>query len=205
MSTPVVANVIHTGAVLWVAPVGEAIPDETTVDYGDAWGGNWVRVGYTKAPLAAAYESEEHAITVEEVLAAIARRRIGEGLTLETVLAELAAEYLQLAASNQTAISEVAAGAGQDAYEETGLGGVSILTEKKWGFEGLFYNASSESQPIRLFVHKATAKINGPLEFSKKATDTPGISIQIAALADTTQTAGKELCLYQRVTAEKTS
>jgi hypothetical protein len=205
MATPVVANIIKTGAVLWVAPTGEAKPDETSVIFGAAWGGNWARVGYTKAPLTAAYASEEADGKVQEELAPVKRWRIGESLILETVLAELTAAYLQLAAANQTAVSSTAAGAGQKAYEETGLGGVAELTEKAWGFEGLFINASGDDEPVRLFVHKGTAMVNGALEFSKVNDDYTGVPIQIKALTDTTQTAGKKLALFHRVTAEASS
>ena len=204
MANPVVANVIKSGARLYVAPTGEANPDETSVAYGAAWGGNWVRVGYTKTPLTMAYESDESDIEVEEELAPIKRRRVKENLTLETVLAELTATYLQLAASDQDTVSETAAGVGQKAYEETGLGGEAILTERKFGFEGLYITSGGDEEPIRLFVHKATAKINGNLEFSQKSTDYTGIPIQISALSDTTQNAGQKLCLFQRVTSETT-
>lgn len=205
MGNPTVADVIKTGAVLYNAPVGEANPDETSVGYGDAWGGNWERTGYSKAPFTLAYESEETDVTVEEVLAAIKRFRIGEGLTAETVLAEMTGEYIQLAASNQDAVSETGAGASQDAYEETGLGGEVVLTERKWGVEGMYVDADGNKQPIRIFIHKATATLNGNLEFSKKGDDYPGIPIQIKALADTSQSAGQELMIWQRVTGEKTS
>jgi len=204
MAIPVVANVIKSGARLYVAPVAEANPDETTVAYGAAWGGNWVRVGFTKALLAMAYGSEEFDIEVEEELGSIKRRRVREKLTLETVLGELTAAYLQLSASNQDTVTETPAAAAQKAYEETGLGGEPILTEKKWGFEGLFITAGGDEEPIRLFVHKGTAMMNGNLEFSQKNTDYTGIPIQIKALADTTQNAGQKFCKFQRVTSETT-
>lgn len=204
MSNPVVANVIKSGARLWVAPTGESIPDETSVAYGAAWGGNWARVGYTKTPLVMAYTSEEFDVEVEEELGPIKRRRVRETMTLETTLAELTAAYLQLAASNQDSVSETPAGGAQKAYEETGLGGEAILTEKKWGFEGLFITSGGDEEPIRLFVHIGTAMVNGNLEFSQKNTDYTGIPIQIKALADTSQTEGQKFCLFQRVTSETT-
>jgi len=205
MGNPVVANIIKSGAALWVAPVGEANPDVTTVGYGDAWGGNWERVGFTKEPLAMAYESEESDVKVEEELGAVKRFRIDESLALETVLAELTAAYLQLAASEQDDVAETPAGASQKGYEETGLGGEVRLSEKKWGFEGLFVNADDDEEPIRMFVHKGTAVLNGELKFSKKDDDYTGIPIQIKALTDPSQSAGQKLCLFQRVTAEATS
>jgi hypothetical protein len=204
MSNPVVANVIKSGARLYVAPTGESNPDETSVAYGAAWGGNWARVGYTKAPLVMAYTSEEFDVEVEEELGPIKRRRVRETMTLETVLAELTAAYLQIAASDQDSVSETPAGGAQKAYEETGLGGEAILTEKKWGFEGLFITSGGDEEPIRLFVHIGTAMVNGNLEFSQKTTDYTGIPIQIKALADTSQSEGQKFCLFQRVTSETT-
>lgn len=205
MGTPSVTNLIKTGAWVYVAPVGEPNPDETDVAYGAAWGGNWARIGFTKEALKMMYESEEFDQTVEEVLAPVKRHRTSEKAMLETVMAEVTAEYLQLAAGDQTSVTVVAAGASQDGYEETGLGGVVKLTEKKWGFEGLFVDSAAVDQPIRVFVHKATGKLNGALEFSKKTSDYTGIPLQVAALADTSQSAGEELLVWQRVTAEKTS
>lgn len=202
MANPSVTNILKTGAVLWYAPTGESKPDESSVAYGGSWGGNWARVGYTKQQLTLAYESEETDIEVEEVLAPVKRFRISESLTVETVLAELTAAYLQLAASNQDTVTETPQGTDQDAYEETGLGGEVILTEKAWGFEGLYIDADGNEQPVRIFVHKGTARVNGELEFSQKADGYPGIPIQIKALADTTQSTGQELLLWQRVTDE---
>ena len=205
MSVPRVANIIKSGATLLYAPTGEPKPDETAVGLGQDWGGNWERVGYTKAPLTAAYDSEESDTKVQEELAPVKRWRIGENLTLETVLAELTAGYLQLAASNQTAVMTTAAGASQAAYEETGLGGVAVLTEKQWGFEGMYLDDNGSEFPIRMFVHKGTAKLNGALEFSQKTDDYTGVSVQIKALADPTQSAGLKLCQFQKVTAAATS
>ena len=205
MATPAVVNITHTGAVLWYAPVGEANPDETTVAYGGSWGGNWARVGYTKAPLTLAYESEESDVTVEEELAPVKRFRIGENLIVETVLAELTLTYLELAGADQDTVTTTAAAAGQDAYEAAGLGGDAVMTEKKWGFEWRHIESDGTAQPARCFIHKGTAMINGALEFSQKADDYPGTPIQIKALTDTTQSAGQKLCLFERVTGEKTS
>lgn len=204
MANPVVTQIIHSGARLYNAPVGEANPDETTVAYGAAWGGNWARVGYTKAPLVLVYESEEADINVEEELAPVKRKRTRETLRLETILAELTATYLQLAASNQDTVTTVAAGAGQKGYEETSIGGDETLTEKKWGFEARAILSDGSEQPIRCFIHIATARINGNLEFSQKTDDYPGIPIQIQALADSSQSAGEKLMLFQRVTAAAT-
>jgi hypothetical protein len=56
---------------------------------------------------------------------------------------------------------------------------------------------------VRVFFYKATAELNGKLEFSKK--NAMGIPLQIKALADTTKVVGKQLILIQKVTGKTTS
>jgi hypothetical protein len=206
MGTPVVTNILKTGAVCWYAPVGESYPDETSVAYGGDWGGNWARVGFTKEPLSWFYEDERHRINVEEELTAVKEVRITEETRLETVLSELTAAYFELArGGDPDNVSEVAAGAGQDGYEELEIGGEVDVEEYAWGFEGRYVDSDGAEFPLRVFVHKATAKLNGELTFSKKEDDYTGVPLMINALADTTQSDGAKLLKIQRVTAEATS
>lgn len=202
MATPVVTNLIKSGAVVWYAPVGETVPDETTVAYGAAWDGNWQRVGYTKEALAFTYEEERVDIEVEEVLSIVEQRRIHEAAMFETVLAELTGGYLQLAAGGQGTLTTTPAGAGQKGYEEITFGDKAVINKKAWGFEGMYLTAAGVEQPIRVFIYKGTATLNGALEFSKKSDDYTGIPIQIQALADTDN--GNRLWTFQRVTAPAT-
>ncbi len=202
MANPVAANIIKSGAQVWYAPTGETLPDETSVAFGAAWGGNWARVGYTKAPLTFTYEDERTDITVEEVLAPVLQRRISENAMFETTLAELTATYLKLAAGGQGTVSTTAAGAGQKGYEELTFGDEVIIEEKRWGFEGMYVTAAGVEQPIRVFVYKGVALLNGDLEFSKKTDDYVGIPLQVKALADTDNS--NRLWTFQRVTAPAT-
>ncbi len=202
MSNPVVTNIIKSGATCWYAPVGETLPDETSVAFGAAWGGNWARVGYTKEPLAFTYEDERVDITVEEVLAPVLQRRISEGVAFETVLAELTADYLKLAAGGQGTVSTTAAGAGQKGYEQITFGDEVIIEQKCWGFEGMYVTSAGVEQPIRIFVYKGVAMLNGALEFSKKSDDYIGVPLQVKALADTDNS--NRLWTFQRVTAPAT-
>ncbi len=201
MSDPVVSNIFKSGAILWYAPAGEALPDETTVGAGDAWGGNWARLGFTSMPLSCLYEFDEADIEVEEYLAAVDRYKQAEKGTLETKLAELTADYLALVGGGT--VTTVAAGAGQVGYEELDIGGVIILTKYIVGFEGIRYDASDNGLPVRVFARRCTMKINGALEFSKRDENYPGIPVQIKALADTDNNG--RLFTWQRVTAPATS
>lgn len=203
MGVPTVTNIIVGGATLWYAPVGEAIPDETSVAFGGSWGGNWAKLGFTKAPLTLAYEREEADIEVEEALTAIKRVATKEDLTVETVLAELTSDYLGLATS--VAAATTAAGAGQTGFDEIKVGGNIAIDEYAWGFEAEYITAAGVSHPVRLFIHKGTAMLNGQLEFSNRSGDYPGIPLQIKALVDSAKTKGEQLFHWQRVTAAATS
>lgn len=203
MGTPVVTNILKTGAWVYYAPTGESEPDETSVAYQAAWGGNWARIGYTKEPLTLTYESEEMDIEVEEVLAPVRRHRIKETAMFETMLSETTAAYLQLVGGGQGTVSTTAAGAGQKGYEEITIGNEPLLTEKAWGFEGLYVDTAGVEQPVRVFIYKGTARVNGGLEFSQKTDDYVGIPLQVNALADTSSS--NRLFKFQRVTASATS
>jgi hypothetical protein len=186
---------------VWRAPSGTAKPDETTIAFGEAWGAGWTVLGYTKTPTSMNYETEELDVKIEESLGAVKRRKTDEALTIETTLAELTAANMAVAVGG-TVVSTVA-GAGQRAYEELEVGDEPVLTEYAWGLEGEYVDSAGASFPVRFFVHKGTAKLGGALEFGKE--DYPGITLQVKALMDLTQTAGERLFVMQRVTAELVS
>lgn len=202
MSDPVVSNIFKSGAGMWYAPEGEALPDETSVGAGDAWGGNWARFGFTSMPLSCLYEFDESDIEVEEHLAPVDRVKIGQRATLETKLAEVIADYMALVAGGT--VTTVAAGAGQAGYEELDIGEDDeiILTKYTVGFEGIRYDSSGNMLPVRVFIYRCTMRLNGAMEFSKRSDDYPGIPIQIKALADTDNSG--RLLKFQRVTAPAT-
>lgn len=205
MGVPVVTNLIKSGAMIYYGPEDETIPDETTILFGVTWGGNWARLGFTAAPLTFAYTSEEDEQTVEEVLAAVARDRIGEALTIETILAELTGEYLMMAMGFDGAdLDETAAGVSQKQFEEFKFGGKQKLKVQMFGFEGLYVDTAGTDQAIRVFIHRATMMLNGPLTWTKKAAGIVGIPLQIKALADTGQSAGEELAHFQRIMLDAT-
>lgn len=201
MAEPVVANILYGNAVVWVNEVGGALPDEDSVGYGTAWGGTWERVGLTKAPLVMAYEDEQGEAVVQEALTAVKRWRTAEAARLETVLAEIMSDNLKLAIGGGTATTEAAASS-EVGKDEFIIGGESLMDENLWGFEGRYVDSSGNKFPVRLFVWKATAKLNGTLEFSKE--DYPGIPIQINALADVSRAIGDQLFKFQRVTVAAT-
>lgn len=200
MADPVVTNILKSGAVAWIAPEGTAFPDETTVNAGAAWGGAWVRMGFTKEPLKLAYDDENHNIEVEEFLAAVGRKRIGEESKMETVLSELTGDYLKYAMDG--ALTTTAAGAGQKGFEELLVGNDSEKPVYAVGFEGIRYNATGVALPIRIGYWRCTIRLNGELEFSRRSDDHTGVSIQVEALANTTT---GRVIWFNRVTAPATA
>lgn len=196
-----VADILISPATLWYAPVGEALPDETTVEYGDAWGGNWLSVGYTLQPLSISYNQEVFELEVEQISTPVKRTITKETVNFETVLAEFTGTNLELIFGGT--LTTTAAGASQRAFQELKSGGRVDLDEYAWGFEGLYKDASNNQFPVRVFIYRGSATLNGQLTFAKGAG--VGIPIQIAAQADTAKAVGEQLMVIHKVTAEATS
>jgi len=78
MPNPTVANILTGPVVVWYAPEGEAFPDENSIDLGDAWGGNWARLGATNddTPLSCLYDFEEFDRKIMEALPACRTCRV---------------------------------------------------------------------------------------------------------------------------------
>lgn len=200
MGDPVVGNIFKSGAIVWIAPAGEALPVADTIAAGAAWGGNWSRVGFTKAPVAVKYEDEEHDVDVEEFLSSVDRYKISEKIMVETVLAELTADYLKLGIGGTvTTVAATTELVGKDILE---AGNDAIKPKYVVGFEGTYVNAAGVSLPVRFFVHRATVKLNGELTFSKKNGDYTGVPLQVSGLANTASNG--RLFKFERVTAPKT-
>jgi len=191
-----VADILNGPVVIWKAPVGEALPDDST-GVGVAWGGNWETYAYTKAPLSCNYTATELEIMVQQELTAVNRVKSGENLTFETVLAEITSARMAVATSGTP--STTAAAAGQVGKDELDVGGESAIDQYAWGFEGTYVNSSGTQFPARWFMYKGTANLNAAQEWS--VADYPGIPIQVKALVDTTKSAGSKLFKFQRVTA----
>ncbi len=199
-----VSDILKSKASMWVAPAGETRPDETTVAAGGAWGGNWVKLGYTKEPLSMLYEFGEHESMVEQVLGPVDRWKTDEHATLETVLAETTAQNLDyVSGGDGTNKTTTAAGSSQKGYEELNVGNNPLLYKWAVGFEGIKYDEDDGALPVRVFLDRATINVNGELSFSQKDDDYTGIPMQVKALANTA--ASGRMFTWQRVTAAATS
>lgn len=199
-----IADLLKSKATIWIAPVGTAQPDETTVAAGAAWGGAWVKLGWTKEPVKMKYETEEMEFMVDQILGPLDRRKINEHVTFETILAEATALNLAYASGGESGdVTSTAAGASQKAFEEIQIGGDPFMEKYAVGFEGILYDSTDTAQPVRVFMTRATLFLNGELEFSQANDDYVGIPCQVKGLADTGNS--NRMFKWQRVTAPASS
>ena len=196
-----VTDIIIAPATIYSAPTGEALPAIDTVQYGTAWGGNWVNMGYTLTPVSLQYDQELFELEVEQLTNPVKRLRTKETAMIETTLAEISGANLNLPLDGT--VTTVVAGASIRGKTTVEAGGKTAITEKAVGFEGLMKVDNTINLPVRIFFYKATIQLNGKLEFSKKAA--AGIPIQIKALADTSKVVGKQIMIMQIATAKATN
>lgn len=198
-----IADLLKSKATIWIAPVGTAQPDETSVAADASWT-NWTKLGWTKEPVKVKYEFEEMEFMVDQVLGPLDRRKINEHVTIESVLAEATALNLAYVSGGESGdVTSTAAGASQKAYEEIQIGGDPFMEKYAIGIEGILYDSTDTAQPVRIFFTRATLFLNGELEFSQANDDYVGIPMQIKALADTGNS--NRLFKWQRVTAPASS
>lgn len=196
-----VSDIIISPATIYQAPVGTALPSADTVQFGASWGGSWTAIGYTLTPVTLAYEQSLFELEVEQITLPVKRLRQSEKATIETSMAEMSGANLALPIDG--VVTTTAAGSSVRGKSVVEVGGSIAVTEKAWGFEGLLGVQGTISLPVRVFFYKATAELNGKLEFSKKAA--VGIPLIVRALADTSKVVGKQLMVVQLVTAKATN
>lgn len=195
-----IADILLSPAKVYHAPTGTAAPNENTVAYGAAWGGGWIDVGYTTAPLSIKYSRDLFELEVEQITLPVKSQVNKESLQAETTLAEFTGANLKLAFGGTA--STTAAGPAQAPKEELVSGGDPVLPVESWGFEGVYQTDAGAKYPVRVFIWRGSSVLNGSLEFSKKAA--VGLPIQITAWADTSKAIGEQLWKVQKVTGTHT-
>lgn len=191
-----VADILLAPATIWFAPVGEELPADSTA-HGAAWSGNWESLGYTLQPLTISYNRETQKVFVEQLTAPVKEKKTTEELTAETTLAEFTGTNLELAFGGLAA--DTPAAVGQVGKTEFSMGGDTDIPVYAWGFEGTYEDANGTLFPVRVLIHRGKPVLGGNLQFAKA--EPTGIPLRIEAEADTTQAAGEQLMLIQKVTA----
>lgn len=194
------ADILITPARVLYAPVGEALPNETSVAYGGDWAGNWNEIAMTAAPLAMNRDVTTFDAMIEQSTLPVKRSISEERVSFETSLAEFTAANLALVMGGTA--SSTAAGAAQVAYEELLAGGQVTLDEYAWGFEGKYTDSAGADFPVRVFIHRATAVLSGAVTFGKG--EQTVIPIRIDSLGDLSKSVGEQLMTIQKVTAAAT-
>ena len=195
-----VADILVSPARVWYAPVGEANPNVTTIKYGQAWGGNWVDLGYTLEKVSLSYEKEVFKLMVEQTPSALKGVVTAENVKIETILAEMTGANMNLALKGT--LTTTAAGASQRGFSSVKAGGDVDLQYYKWGFEGLRVDTVNNKLPVRFFFYSGSATLNGSLAFAKNSG--VGIPLAVDIWADIAQAAGQQICEIQIVTAKAT-
>lgn len=191
------SDILVSGAWLWYAPEDEANPDETTIDTGEDWGGNWEWLGLTTEPLAMAVETETFEVDVQQLSSPILQSITSETFTLTTTLAEQTAAILQLLDGGN--ITTTPAGAAQRGYTELKAGGRTVRTVYKVGFEVRHSLPDGTLLPLRLFFHRANFARGGDVPYGKG--EVAGIPIQITVLADEAQSTDEKIYVWQKITS----
>ena len=159
-------NIIVSPAWLWYAPELEPLPDDTTVEVGDDWGGNWEWVGMTTTPLAQAVATTTFEVDVQQSATPIAQSITEERMTLTTTLAEMTPTLLQLLDGGNLTVT--APGAAQVGKTVLKAGGRTVRATYKVGFETVRV-INGVRLPLRWFFHRATFSRAGDVPFGKGA------------------------------------
>ena len=186
---------------IYRAPVAEANPDETSVAWGAAWGGNWTYLGDTLEPATMGAEFEIVDVNIEQSNAPVKQSRVNEIIRISTSVAEHTATLMQLLLGGT--VTTTAAGASQKGFDSLPFGGETNVPIYKWGLEALRVDSTGVSQPVRWFFHKGSVGLNGDIPYDKR--NAAGVPIQITMLSDTSQAVGAQLGELQIVTAAATS
>lgn len=197
------ASVIVSPVDVLYAPMGTALPDETTVAWRTftGWHANWVHLGYTMTPTSMNYTYDVTEVSVEQVTSPIKRSKTNERVTFNLELAQFEGANLALILDGTN--TPTAAGAGQKAFSRVVAGGSTTLNEYMFAIEGVRPDSAGTDQPFRIFVYRATIRANGDIQFAKA--NGTALPVIVEGLTDTTKTVGQQLLEVQIVTAPASS
>jgi hypothetical protein len=196
------SSVLVAEAAVLTAPLGTALPDETSVAWNTfgSWTG-WTMLGYTNQPTAINYSYDLFQVDVQQSLSPIKSRKTNERVTFKTSLAQF--EGALLAIALQGSNSDTAAGASQKAFSEVVMGGDPAMTERMFALEGWREDSAGTKQPVRVFAYRTIVSADGDIVWDKAAVT--GIPITATGMADTTKSIGQQLLKIHVITAPASS
>lgn len=189
---------------LYRAPLTTANPDESTVDFGEAWGGSWVNMGdlIEGSPVVLSMAEEFTKVYTEQSTAAANAVRTRREPMVKCTLAEQTVANMEVLLDG-TAATTAAAGGGQKGFSEIPFGAEPDVQLYKWGIEAYRKDANDNKQPVRWFFHRGYLRMSGDTAYAKQ--NPTGMPVEITVLRDSSQDAGEELGIYQQVTAHATA
>lgn len=200
-------DVLVTPANVLYAPVGTALPDESTVEYNadsgayTSWTG-WTLLGFTTSPSTFTYGYETFDVEVQQSAAPIKSSKTNETLTLGFTLAQFDPDILALVLDGTA--NDTAAGPGQKAFSEVTAGGDTQLSEYAFALEAYRTEpGTGVKQPVRVFLHRGILTVNGDISFDKGGVTQ--IPCQVTGLADSSKAVGSQLVTIQVVTGAATT
>jgi len=177
------SDVLVSPATVWYAPVGTALPSPSTVLAGQAWPAAWKNLGYTLEPTNLNMNVTPFDLYVQQLTVPLRTIRTEVEVMLETVMAEFTADTLKLATDGTVVTTAPAAGAaGRD--EITVLASKVDVSLFAFGIEGIRVLDNNARVPVRIFIPRGSAVMNGPITFAKG--EGIGIPLQFKAFADNT-------------------
>lgn len=179
------ANVVVGSGIMYVAPIGTALPDVDGSVYPIVWGAGWEQVGYTDDGVEITYSPTYKDIEVDEELSPVQVILVKESATIMAKLAE--ATILNMNRAISASLYSSSSAAANDIIRLDFGSGVS--EEVMVGFEG---PAPGSTGLTRVFIaYRAKSVASVGQKYSRQ--DKVILPLELRILADSTQDAGKRL------------
>jgi hypothetical protein len=197
------ADILFGPGKIYRAPLAEADPDETTIDYDEAWGGNWTDMGdlLEGQPVTLSIVEEIVKVYTERSTAAKNAVRTRREMMVKTTFAEHSVANMAILLDGTAATT--AAGASQKGFSDIPIHDLAEVQFYKWGIEGFRKDAAGNEQPVRWFLPKGYIRLAGDVAYAKQ--NPTGVPVEISLLGDSSQAATARLGKLQIVTAAATS
>lgn len=198
------ADILIGPGKLYRAPLTTQNPDESTIDFGEAWGGSWVNMGdfIEGQPITISIPEDFTKVYTEQSTAPKNAVRTRREFMIKGQLAEHSVANMAILLQG-TSEDTAAAGGGQKGYSEIPFGTQTDIDFYKWGIEASRKDANGNDQPVRWFLHKGYIRLSGDTAYAKQ--NPTAIPIEITILGDGSQQAGEEMGILQIVTANYTA
>lgn len=192
-----VGDILTTMGSMWYAPVGTAVPDETSIAYGADWGGAWDQLTVLSAPLTMEYTEVREEADEQDALSPVADWRIDERFLLRSATDRMTGDLLALLTHGSN--TDTAAGGSQKAYSRVLGGGEPVVNQYAVGFEGYRPDdTDGTKQPVRYFFYKASFMLDRGFQFSKR--EKTSIPFSVKVYADSSKSVGQQTFEWHIVT-----